>query len=163
MRTIVTTLFVVSLVFTPILGGVVLGGVKNLSVDQGVTAKIRAFDKKFFKKFDVYASGVTESPSALLFDQKDKYHLPDPFWGKPLGEKEIIYAINRLDVQYHDQAWDIPMPPRALNVVNSKGKVLGYVYTGLGTILMDRNEDGRVTVNAPSPPMRGGSGGGGGR
>jgi hypothetical protein len=162
MRTILTALFIVSLVCATILGGVALGEVKNLSVDKGATAKIKALDKKFFKKFDVYSAGVTEAPMALLFDQKDKYHLPSPLWGKPLSEQQIIYAIDRLDKQYEDKHWDISFPPRALNVVNSKGRVLGFVHTGLNTILMDVKKDGNVTVYLPSAEARGGGGGGGG-
>lgn len=162
MRTILTALFIVSLVCATILGGVALGEVKNLSVDKGATAKIKALDKKFFKKFDVYSAGVTEAPMALLFDQKDKYHLPSPLWGKPLSEQQIIYAIDRLDKQYEDKHWDISFPPRALNVVSSKGRVLGFVHTGLNTILMDVKKDGNVTVYLPSAEARGGGGGGGG-
>ena len=167
MRMILTTLFIVLLVSTSILGGVVLGEVKNLSVDQGITAKIQAFDTKFFKGFNVYSAGTLEAPTALLFDRKDKYTLPAPLWEKPLaGEQEIIYAINRLRQQSQDRSWNIHLPLRALNIVNTKGQVLGYVYTGVETeaILMDRAMDGRVTVYLPTPrKIDGGGGGGGGR
>jgi hypothetical protein len=162
MRTILTTLFIVSLVFAPILGGVAFGEVKNLSVNKAATAKVRALDKKFFKKFDVYSSGVTEAPTALLFDEKDKYHLPSPLWGKPLSEQEIIYAIDRVHKQYEDKDWNITFPPQALNVVNIKGRVLGFVYTGLTAVLMDRKKDGSVIVYLPSFEGRSGGGGGGG-
>ena len=164
MKTIATTLFIISLVFT-ILGGVVLGQLQNLSVDQGVTTKIQALDTKFFKGFDVYTAGVDEAPTALLFDlKKDKIYLPDQFWGKPLSEKELLYALQRLNDQYLDRSWGIPMSPRALNVVNSKGKVLGYVFTGIdsNSIIMDRKQDARVTVYKPAVLPKGGSGGGGG-
>jgi hypothetical protein len=124
------------------------GQEKNLWVNEGVTAKIRAFDREFFKGFDVYSAGEKEAPTALLFDIKDDYHLPDRFWGEPLSEDEIIYCIQRLDDQYNDNK-NIPFLPRALNIVNLKDKVLGYVYTGLNSVLMDRKKDGQVTVYPP--------------
>ena len=124
------------------------GQEKNLGINKEVTAKIRAFDREFFKGFDVYSSGQKEAPTALLFDIKDDYQLPDRFWGPPLSEEQIIYAIQRLDDQYNDNK-RIPFPPRALNIVNLKGKVLGYVYTGLNSVLMDRKKDGQVTVYPP--------------
>ena len=164
MRTILTTLFVASLIFTPILRGAELGQLQNLSVDQGVTVKIQAFDKEFFKDFDVYSARIIETPTALLFDRKDEYHLPDRFWQKLLSEKEIVYVIKRLDQQCREQTWNNPMSLRALIVENSKGQVLGYIYTGLvdNAILMDRKEDGRVTVYRPSSSSLGGGGGGAG-
>jgi hypothetical protein len=139
---------------------------KNLSVDKGIMAKIQAFDNKFFKDFDVYSAGTREAPTALLFDRKDQYHLPAPSWEKPLfGEQEIIYAIKRLNLQYEDKSWNIPLQPRVLRIVNTKGAVLGYVYTGVETIVTDREEDGRVTVFRPSSQIfeSGGGAGGGGR
>ena len=136
----------------------VWGQEKNLYVNKEVTAKIRAFDREFFKGFDVYSAGEKEAPTALLFDVKDDYQLPDRFWGALLSEEQIIYAIQRLDDQYNDIKI-IPFPPRALNIVNLKGKVLGYAYTGLNSVLMDRKKDGSVTVYSPRQlprfPMRG--------
>jgi len=133
------------------------GQEKNLYVNKEVTAKIRAFDREFFKGFDVYSAGVKEAPTALLFDMKDDYQLPDRFWGSPLNEEQIIYDIQRLDDQSNDNK-NIPFPPRALNIVNLKGKVLGYVYTGLNSLLMDRKKDGSVIVYLPRQlprfPMR---------
>jgi hypothetical protein len=133
------------------------GQEKNLYVNKEVTAKIRAFDQEFFKGFDVYSAGVKEAPTALLFDMKDAYQLPDRFWGSPLNEEQIIYAIQRLDDQSNDNK-NIPFPPRALNIVNLKGKVLGYVYTGINSVLMDRKKDGSVIVYLPRQlprfPMR---------
>ncbi len=123
---------------------------KNLSVNPEVTARIRVFDREFFKNFDVYSAGVQEAPTALLFDLNDNYHLPSRFWGSPLSEEEIIYAIRRLDDQYIDHTRDLPFVPRALTIVNKKGAVVGYVYTGMGTIMMDRKKDGRVIVFLPS-------------
>jgi hypothetical protein len=125
------------------------GQEKNLWANKAVTAKIRAFDREFFKGFDVYSAGVEESPTALLFDIKDDYPLPSRFWGEPLSEEEIIYAIYRLDDQYNDNKM-IPFQPRALNIVSLKGAVVGYVYTGLNSVLMDRKKDGSVTVYPPS-------------
>jgi hypothetical protein len=139
---------------------------QNLVRDQQITAKIEAFDETFFKYFDVYAAGTQEQPHALLFDRKDQYHLPAPAWEKPLsGVQEIVYALRRLRQLSRDpeQSWKIPLRPRALNVVNVKGDVLGYVYTGLETIEMDREPDGRVTVHMPVlQKIQGGGGGGGG-
>jgi hypothetical protein len=149
MRTILTTIFVFSLVLTPILEGVVRGEVKNLSADQKITAKIKASDKNFFKGFDVYSAGTQETSTALLFDRKDQYQLPAPDWAGPLSEKEVISAIQRLSQQYKDRSWYVPVQPRALNIVNSKGEVLGYVYTGVETIQTDLKKDGLVTVYPP--------------
>jgi hypothetical protein len=142
--------FMLFLVGTLIALGPAWGQEKNLGINKEVTAKIRAFDREFFTGFDVYSAGVEEAPTALLFDMKDDYHIPSRFWGKPLNEEEIIYAIRRLDDQYISRQWDIPFEPRALNIVNRKGEVLGYVYTGLTHVLMDRKEDGRVTVFPPA-------------
>jgi hypothetical protein len=133
------------------------GQERNLDVNKEVTAKIRAFDREFFQGFDVYSAGEKEAPTALLFDIKDDYQLPDRFWGPPLSEEQIIYAIQSLDGQYNDSK-RIPFLPQALNIVNLKGKVLGYVYTGLNSVLMDRKKAGSVIVYAPRQmprfPMR---------
>ena len=138
---------------------------KNLWVNKGVTAKIRAFDREFFKGFDVFPAGGKEAPTALLFDIKGGCSLPcrvsekaltkeqiaeGRIWGPPLSEEEIIYAIKRLDDQYNGHFWKIPFEPRALNIVNVKGEVVGYVYTGLDSVLMDRKKDGSVIVYPPA-------------
>jgi hypothetical protein len=143
------------------------GGEKNLWVNKGVTAKIRAFDRVFFKGFDVYPAGGKEAPTALLFNIKGGCFLPcrvsekpldedktaeGQSWGPPLSEEQIIYAIKRLDDQYNDNNWKIPRAPRALNIVNVKGEVVGYVYTGLDSVFMDRKKDGSVIVYPPTPP-----------
>jgi hypothetical protein len=146
----IASFFMMFLVGTLIALGPAWGQEKNLGINQEVTTKIRAFDREFFQGFDVYSAGVEEAPHALLFDMKDDYHLPTRFWGKPLNEEEIIYAIHRLDDQYIDRTWDIPFEPRALNTVNRKGEVLGYVYTGLTHVTMDRKKDGQVTVFPPA-------------
>jgi hypothetical protein len=125
------------------------GQEKNLWVNKEVTAKIRAYDREFFKGFDVYSAGLKESPTALLFDIKDHYPLPSRFWGEPLTEEQIIYAISALEDTYYNRK-DLPFLPRAFNIVNLKGKVLGYVYTSLNSVLMDRKKDGSVTVYSPS-------------
>jgi hypothetical protein len=120
---------------------------KNLRINKEVTAKIEAFDKEFFRGFDVYSAGVKDAPTALLFDIKDDYHIADPFWGKPLTEEDIIYCIQRVDDQYTQKIFRFP--PQALNIVNLKGQVVGYVYTGLSSVLMDRKKDGSVIVYPP--------------
>ncbi|MCJ7545230.1 MAG: hypothetical protein MUP30_00155, partial [Deltaproteobacteria bacterium] len=107
----------------------------------------------FFKGFDVYSAGEKEEPTALLFDIKDDNYLPTRFWGPPLSAEQIIYAIRTLDDEYNDNK-RIPFLPQALNIVNLKGKVLGYVYTGLNSVLMDRKKDGSVTVYPPSQVPR---------
>jgi hypothetical protein len=157
--------FVVFLVSVVIALNLAWGGEKNLWVNKGVTAKIRAFDQKFFKGFDVYPAGVREAPTALLFDIKGGCKLPCRVsktalsketmatanaWGPPLSEDEIIYAIKRLDDQYSSHGWKIPFEPRALSIVNVKGEVVGYVFTGLDSVLMDRNKDGTVIVYPPT-------------
>jgi hypothetical protein len=144
----------VSLVIFVIVAVIALSSVwgqeKNLATNKAVTAKIRAFDQEFFKGFDVYAAETDEYPTALLFDRKgDAYQLPDHFWGRPLTEEEIIRSIRRLDAQHLDPSWDVPFWPQALAIVNMKGEILGYVYTGLSYVVTDRKKDGRVTVFRP--------------
>ena len=136
------------------------GQEKNLAANKAVTAQIRAFDRAFFKGFDVYSAGTDENPTALLFDIKDNYQIADRLWEKPFTEEEIVYAIHRLDDQYVNRHYDIPFEPRALTIVNVKGEALGYVYTGMIYVLMDRKKDGRITVYLPTPQQndRGGEG-----
>jgi len=124
---------------------------KNHWVNKEVTAKIQAFDREFFKGFDVYSAGVKEAPTALLFDIKDDYHLPSPLWEELLSNGEVIYAIHRLDEQYLSREWDIPFEPRALNIVNCNDETLGYIYTGVSDVNVNCKKDGRVTVFRPTP------------
>lgn len=149
MKQVIIAVFIMVLAGSMSIVGPAWGQEKNLGINQEVTAKIRAFDREFFTGFDVYSAGVREAPTALLFDIKDDYHLPTRFWGKPLNGEEIIYAIHRLDDQYIERKWDIPFEPRALNTVNRKGEILGYVYTGMTHVPMDRKKDGRVIVYRP--------------
>ena len=157
--------FVVFFVSVIIALNLAWGQEKNLYVNKEVTAKIRAFDREFFKGFDVYPAGVKEAPTALLFDIKGGCKLPCKIskkaltketmatakaWGPPLSGEEIVSAIQRLDDQYKDPLWNITFEPRALNVVNVKGEVVGYVYTGINSVLMDRKKDGSVTVYPPA-------------
>jgi len=135
---------------------------KNLWANQEVTAKIKAYDLEFFKGFDVYQVWLKEAPMALLFNIKDdNYHIASRFWGEPLSEADIVYALHNLNGQYDDTLlWYIPHQPRALSIVNLKGKVVGYVYTGLDAVLMDRKKDGSVIVYPPDQ-LNGGGGAGG--
>jgi len=149
MKSKVITIILVTLFFTIATIGLSSGEEKNLSLNEGVTSKIREFNREFFKNFEVYSAGVKEAPTALLFDLKDDYHLPSRFWEPPLSEEEIVYAIERLDDQYIDLTWGLSFEPRALSIVNYKGEVLGYIYTSMSAILMDRKKDGRVTVFLP--------------
>ena len=126
------------------------GQQKNLGINKEVTAKIRSLDRAFFDGFDVYSAGTTENPTALLFDIKDDYTLAVRLWQNPLTEEAIIYAIPRLDDQYREQKYDIPFEPRAINIVNSKGEILGYMYTGMMHVVTDRKKDGRVIVFRPT-------------
>ena len=119
-----------------------------------VTAKIKALNKEFFKGFEVYTAGTKENPSALLFDINDNYTIADRLWESPINEQQIIYAVHRLDDQYINREYDIPLPPQAYNIVNVKGEVLGYIYTGVTKILMDRKKDGRVIVYLVVPKQR---------
>jgi hypothetical protein len=161
MRRVITSVTIIFLVFFIVLSSPLWGQEKNLAVNKEVTAKIRALDREFFKGFDVYSAGTDENPTALLFDIKDNYRLPTRFWENPLTEEKIVYAIHRLDDQYNNHRYDIPFEPRALNIVNVKGEVLGYIYTGLMFVLMDWKKDGRVTVFLPTAwqgfPRGGGS------
>ena len=155
----IASFFTLFLVGTLITLGPVWGQEKNLGINKEVTARIRAFDREFFQGFVVYTAGTDEdNPSALLFDKKDDYHLPSRFWGEPLSEEEVVYAIRRLDDQYIDRRYDIPFEPQALNIVNRNGEVLGYCYTGLDYVLMDRKKDGQVTVFLPKPKLNDGGG-----
>jgi hypothetical protein len=151
------TFFVFFFVSVAIALGLAWGQEKNLDVNKEVTARIKALDPAFFKGFDVYSAGEKEAPTALLFDIKDDNQLPAPYWGSPLTEEQIVYAIRSLDDQYNDNK-SIAFPPRALNIVNLQGKVVGYVYTSLNSVLMDRKKDGKVTVypprQVPRLPMR---------
>jgi hypothetical protein len=135
------------------------GQEKDLRVNAAVTAHIRAFDQEFFKGFDVYSAGMLDAPTALLFEIKgDNYNLSSSHWGKPLSEAEIILAIHNLNDQQVNNKEVIPFQPRALNIVNVSGKVVGYVFTSIASVSMDRKKDGSVTVYPPSqiplmPPM----------
>jgi len=161
-------LFVVCLVSVAIALTLAWGAV-NLATNDQVTAKIKDLDVAFFKGFDVYPAGVKEAPTALLFDIKGGCKLPcrvsktalsketvatGKVWGAPLSQAEIIYAIKALNAQSAESKLS---PPRALNVVNVKGDVVGYVYTSLDTVLMDRKKDGSVVVYPPTiePRLKG--------
>ena len=135
---------------------------KNLWENKEVTAKIRAYDQEFISSCDVYMVWVKDAPMALLFDLKDDdYHIAGKFWGQPLRYEETIRAIYNIYDQWDNTLiWYIPFRPRALSIVNLKGKVVGYVYTGLDTVLMDRRKDGSVTVY-PLDSLSGGGGGSG--
>ena len=123
---------------------------QNLSVNKEATERIGAMDRAFFHRYEVYSAGVREAPTALLFDLKgDNYHLPCRFWGEPLKEDEIIYAIKRLQDQYVEPIWCLTLPPRALNIVNKRGEILGFIYTSMDEILMRRKRNGEVTVFLP--------------
>jgi hypothetical protein len=151
MRRLITGVTIIFLVFFIVLSSPLWGQEKNLAVNKEVTAKIRALDRELFKGFDVYSAGTDENPTALLFDIKDNYRLPTRLWGNPLTEEKIVYAIHRLDDQYNNRRYDIPFEPRALTIVNVKGEVLGYIYTGLASVLMDHKKDGRVIIFLPIP------------
>jgi hypothetical protein len=140
--------FVVFLVSVVMSLNLAWGREKNLYVNKEMTAKIRTLDREYFKGFDVYSAGELDQATALLFDIKDDNHLPSPLWGRPLSEEEIIYAIPSLDDWYNDNN-SIAFPPRALNIVNLKGQVVGYVYTFLNSVRMDRKKDGSVIVYPP--------------
>ena len=145
----------ISVFFVFLAGAVIVltpawGQQKQLGINKEVTAKIRSLDRTFFDGFDVYSAGTTENPTALLFDMKDDYHLATRLWENPLTEEAIIYAIPRLDDQYRSRKYAILFEPRALNIVNAKGEILGYIYTGMMHVLMDRKKDGRVIVFHPT-------------
>lgn len=156
--------FVIFLVSVVVALSLAWGQVSNLSVNNEVTAKIKAFDKAFLKTVVVYPAGTREVPTALFFDVKGGCARPckvsrkeltkeeaaeAKVWGKPLSEAETIYEIKALDAQVIDQS-KMPFPPRALNIVDSKGQIVGYVYTGLPTVTVDRQKDGTVIVYPPT-------------
>ena len=124
----------------------------HLLANPEMTARIQAFDPEDFTMyFDVYAAEVLYAPTALLFDRKDDYHLPSRFWGDPLSQEEIIYAIRRLKNQFIDAGSALTFELRALNIVNVNGEVLGFVYSSVKAtdIVMERKEDGQVKVFPP--------------
>ena len=122
----------------------------NLSVDEEATKRIQACDRGFLEAFEIYSAGVKEAPLALLLDRKgDDYHLPSYLWGKPLNEEEVAYAIKRIEEQHLEPLWCLPLPPCALRIVNKKGELLGYIYTSLRKIFMQREAAGRVKVFLP--------------
>ena len=127
-----------------------LGMERNLGIHDAVSSKIQALDRTFIKDFDVYVANNPENPTALLFDRKDNYALPDRFWSGPLSEDEIIAAIEGAEAQYTSGDWDFSFPPRALSVVNRNGENVGYVYTSLKHVQMKRTDDGQVTVYRPT-------------
>jgi len=141
-------LFVVFLVSVVIALNSAWGQEKNLYVNKEVTAKIQTLDPAFFSGFDVYSAGVLEAPTALLFDIR-------MIMTSQPGSGEIRSVKNRSSMLFgsslisQNDNKNIPFPPRALNIVNLKGKVLGYVYTGLNSVLMDRKKDGSVSVYPP--------------
>jgi len=122
---------------------------ENLSVDRDATARIRSGDPVYFDAFDTYSAGVREFPTALLLDRKDRHHLPSKYWGPPLSQEEIHYAIDRLEEQYRDLSWNLNLKPRALRVVNRRGETLGFVYTSLLSVAMKTRDDGGVEVFLP--------------
>ena len=165
MKKLVAIFFVVCLFSVANALNIAWGQEKNLGVNEEATAKIRAYDREFFKGFDVYSVWVKDAPMALLFDSRDDdYYIASRFWGEPLKEAEIAYILHNLNGQYYNTFfWDVPYPPRALNIVNLKGQVVGYVYTGFDAVLMmDRKKDGSVTVYPPDQQSGGGGGGAGG-
>lgn len=121
----------------------------NLSVDRDATARIQSGDPDYFGAFDTYSAGVREFPTALLLDRKDRHYLPSKYWGPPLSHEEIHYAIDRLEEQYRDSSWNLPLEPRALRVTNRNGEILGFVYTSLVSVAMKTREDGGVEVFLP--------------
>ena len=154
-----TILFIVFLVCVVIALNSGWGQEKNLWENKEVTAKIRSYDLDFLSSCDVYLVWVKDAPMALLFDIKDdNYNIVSRFWGEPLRQDEIIRAINNINDQYENTLiWYIPFRPRALTIVNLKGQVVGYVYTGLDGVLMDRKKDGSVIVYPPDQ-LNGGGG-----
>jgi hypothetical protein len=132
----------------------VWGAEKNLSENPEMTARIQAFDPEdFTQDFNVFFAGYSlEGPVALLFDRKDNNHLPSRFWSEPLNQEEIVYAIRRMKNQYIDHTSQLPFIPRALNVVDLNGKVLGFVYFGgiADLVVMDRKVGRNVTVFNPT-------------
>jgi hypothetical protein len=156
MKRLVVSVFIMVLAGAVLFMSPVWGMEKNLSVNPEMTARIQAFDPEDFTKgFDVYAAEDLEAPTALLFDMKDDYHLPSTFWGKPLSQEEIVFAIHRLKDQFLDYRDQLPFAPRALNVVNRNGKVLGYIYVGgIDNIVMDRKKDGMMLVKVFPPSVQ---------
>ena len=99
MRRLIIFFTLIFLVFAVVALRPVWGQEKNLGVNKEVTAKIRAFDREFFKGFDVYSAGTDENPTALLFDIKDDYQIADRFWEDPSARRRsstlsIAWMIN---------------------------------------------------------------------
>lgn len=142
-----TSRFLLALVALVVMGA---GPFRNLSVDEEATKRIQTCDRQFLEAFEVYSAGVREAPLALLLDREgDDYHLPSYLWEEPLDEEEIPYALKRIEEQHLDPAWCLPLPPCALRIVNKKGELLGYIYTSLREIFMQREDGGGVKVFLP--------------
>lgn len=124
-------------------------GPSNLSVDEEATRKLSEGDLLFLEAFDVYSAGTEEAPLALLLDRRgDGHRIASYLWGSPLCPEEVLYAIKRLEDQHREPSWCLPLPPAALRVVNLRGEVLGYVYTSLREIFMQRKAE-EVKVYLP--------------
>jgi hypothetical protein len=157
MKKLLVSVFVVVLASAVFALSPVWGAEKNLSEDPEMTARILAFDPEdFTQDFDVFFAGYSlEEPVALLLDMKDGNSLPSKFWSEPLSHEEIVYAIRRLKDQFVNYREQLPFGPRALNVVNRNGKVLGYIFFGgLADVVMDRKKDGSMMVKVFNPVIQ---------
>lgn len=140
------------------LGGVFLFALGVLAsdfrVDEVVTARFKSGDLGFIEGFEVYFAGTREEPLALLFDRKgDPYRIASPLWGDPLEGEEVLYVLRRLEERSRDNPTLYPMP-QALEVTNSKGEVVGYVFGLLRYVPLEKSPDGRVKVFLPDIPTR---------
>lgn len=122
----------------------------NLHVSRDATVKIQTLDREFLRDFDVYVADSISYPTAILFDRRDTYTIADRYWGTPLTVDRIEEAILGAQFQYESGNWDFVRSPQAINIVNTHGALLGYVYTSLAGVLMRRSPDGAVRVYKPN-------------
>lgn len=128
---------------------------ENLAPHRDATERIEGGDGQFLSTFDIYHAGTKEYPIALLLDLKgDPYRIASYLWGDPIGLDEALYAIRRMEERYRECPACFPRPPQALAVVNRKGQLVGYVYTFLSHLFMERAEDGKVKVFLPEEEPR---------
>lgn len=124
---------------------------ENLQGDPQVTQRITQGDFVFLSSFEIYHAGTKEFPVALLLDFRgDLYRIASSLWEDPIGVEEAIHAIRKMQERYQECPSCFFRPPQALAIINTKGEKVGYIYTGLRDIFMERRRDGKVKVFLPS-------------
>lgn len=128
---------------------------ENLEPHPDVTKKVEEGDRDFLASFEIYHAGTREQPIALLLDLRgDPYRIASYLWEDPIGIEDALYAIKRMGERYWECPACFPRSPQALAIVNKKGQLVGYVYTYLSHVFMERTKDGKVKVFLPEEGPR---------